>query len=114
MYTTQVEPEHGADRGRRHAVLAGAGLGDDASLAHALGEQSLTERVVDLVRTRVGEVFALQQDTTGADLLGEARRLVERGRSTDVGAQQVPEGFVEVGIGQRLAKARIRAPRARA
>ncbi len=36
------------------AVLAGAGLGDDARLAHALGEQALPERVVDLVRARCG------------------------------------------------------------
>jgi hypothetical protein len=41
-------------------VLAGAGLGDDARLAHALGEQRLAERVVDLVRAGVVEVLALE------------------------------------------------------
>ncbi len=36
-------------------MLAGAGLGDDAGLAHALDEQCLAERVVDLVRAGVVE-----------------------------------------------------------
>ena len=49
------------------AVLAGAGLGDDPRLAHALGEQRLPERVVDLVRAGVVEVLALEVDRV-ADL----------------------------------------------
>ena len=48
-----LEAEQRAGGGRRDAVLAGAGLGDDARLAHALGEQRLAERVVDLVRAGV-------------------------------------------------------------
>ena len=48
-----LEPEQRAGGRRRHAVLSGAGLGDDAPLAHALGEQRLAERVVDLVRAGV-------------------------------------------------------------
>ena len=43
------------------AVLAGAGLGDEALLAHALGQQRLAEHVVDLVRPGVVEVLALEQ-----------------------------------------------------
>jgi hypothetical protein len=43
-------------------VLAGAGLGDDALLAHALREQGLPEGVVDLVRPGVEEVLALEVD----------------------------------------------------
>ena len=34
-----IEPKQRADGGGRHAVLARAGLGDDAPLAHALREQ---------------------------------------------------------------------------
>ena len=52
----------GAHRRDRDAVLAGAGLGDDARLAHAAGEQDLTEAVVDLVRAGVVELFALEID----------------------------------------------------
>ena len=56
-----VEPEQRRRGGGGDAVLAGAGLGDDALLAHAPGEQRLAEHVVDLVRAGVGEVFALEQ-----------------------------------------------------
>ena len=52
--------EQRAHRRGRHAVLAGAGLGDDPPLAHALGQQRLAERVVELVRAGVVEVLALQ------------------------------------------------------
>jgi len=43
-------------------VLPGAGLGDDARLPHAPGEQRLAERVVDLVRAGMGQVLALEVD----------------------------------------------------
>ena len=45
-----LEPHQRRRRGGGHAVLAGAGLGDDPGLAHPLGEQRLAEHVVDLVR----------------------------------------------------------------
>ena len=54
--------EQRADSGRCDTVLAGARLGDDAPLAHALREQHLSERVVELVRPRVVEVLPLQID----------------------------------------------------
>ena len=57
-----VEAEQRARRRRRDAVLAGAGLGDDALLAHALREQRLRERGVDLVCPGVREVLALEVD----------------------------------------------------
>ena len=65
------EPEQRAGRGARDAVLPGAGLGDDARLAHAPGEQRLAERVVDLVRAGVREIFALQENAPAA---GSCRR----------------------------------------
>src|SRR5690606_19734956 len=40
----------GRHRGGGHAVLAGAGFGDDARLAHVAGQQGLANAVVDLVR----------------------------------------------------------------
>ncbi len=56
------QAEEGAGRGRGHAVLAGAGLGDHARLAQAPRQERLPERVVDLVRAGVGQVLALQVD----------------------------------------------------
>ncbi len=55
-----LHAEQGADGRGGDAVLAGAGLGDDALLAHPAGEQHLPEAVVDLVRAGVQQVLALQ------------------------------------------------------
>ena len=52
--------EQRADRGSRDAVLSRAGFRDDALLVHASREQHLAERVVDLVRTCVQEIFTLR------------------------------------------------------
>jgi hypothetical protein len=51
-----------ADGGRRHAMLARAGFGDDAGLAHAHGQKDLADAVVDLVRAGVVELVALEPD----------------------------------------------------
>ncbi len=76
MYTTHCEAEARAHGRRRDAVLAGAGLGDDARLAHAPSEQHLPDRVVDLVRAGVIQVFALEIDA-GADALRQSRRVAQ-------------------------------------
>jgi hypothetical protein len=55
-----LEVEQRTHGGSRHAVLARASLGDDPVLAHALGEQRLAERVVELVRACVVEILALE------------------------------------------------------
>ena len=55
-----LEIQQRAHRRRGHAMLTRAGLGDHALLAHAFGQQSLPECVVDLVRARVQQIFALQ------------------------------------------------------
>ena len=57
-----LEAEQRARGRARDAVLPRAGFGDDTRLAHAFGEQRLSERVVDLVRAGVREVFALEKD----------------------------------------------------
>ena len=56
-----LQAEQCAGRGGGHTVLSGSGLGDDAGLAHAPGEQHLAEHVVDLVGTGVAEVLTLEQ-----------------------------------------------------
>ncbi len=50
---------------------AGAGLGDDARLAHALGQQDLAEHVVHLMRAGVIEVLALEIDLGAAEMRGQ-------------------------------------------
>ena len=102
-----LEAEHRAHGGRGHAVLAGAGLGDHAGLAHALDEQGLAERVVDLVRAGVVEVLALEEDAgveagPVAHHRGEARGLGQRARAADVALLQGHELLVEFGIGLGL------------
>src|ERR1035437_9836920 len=73
-----AEGRPGAGRCRGHAVLSGAGLGDDAALAHALRQQHLAERVVDLVRAGVEEVLALQPDLRAARRGAQSRRVGHR------------------------------------
>ncbi len=64
-----VESEMGAGGGGRDAMLAGAGFGDHALLAHAQREQALADRVVDLVSAGVIEVFAFEPNLRPAALL---------------------------------------------
>jgi hypothetical protein len=66
------------------AVLAGAGLGDDARLAHAAGEQDLAEAVVDLVRAGVVELVALEVDLRAAEFLGQPFSEIERRWATGI------------------------------
>ena len=76
-----LEAEQRAGCGRRDAVLAGAGFGDDPTLAHPRGEQRLTEGVVDLVRAGMRQIFALQEDAAPPERLGETPRFVDRRRA---------------------------------
>ncbi len=66
------------DRRGRDAVLAGTGLGDQAALAHALGEQPLAEDVAELVAAGVREVLALEEDACAAAVLRQPLGEVQR------------------------------------
>ena len=81
-----VESEPGAYGRGRNPMLAGPGLGDDALLAHAQREQGLADRIVQLVRSGVAEVLALEMDAGAAEVLAQARGRVEGGRPADEGA----------------------------
>jgi hypothetical protein len=102
------QPHQRSGGRRRDAVLAGAGLGDDPLLADALGQERLAEHIVDLVRARVVEVLALEQDPGAAAVLGEPLHLGDRARPAGVVALQPvelgEEGRVHphglVGLGQ--------------
>src|SRR4029079_13361685 len=88
-----LEPEARAHGRRRDAVLPCAGLGDDAPLPEPRRQQDLTERVVDLVRSGVVEVLALENDA--APRRGKPMRLVERRRTADVVRPQSCELLAE-------------------
>ena len=81
-----------------NTVLSCTGLGNDAPLAHASRQQRLPERVVDLVRAGVTEVFALQVDLRAAELGGQMLREVERRLATGVLGEVVLELAPELGV----------------
>ena len=68
------QAEARADGGNRHPMLAGAGLGDDARLAHAPGELDLAQAIVDLVAAGVVELVALEVDLARRRSVGSAAR----------------------------------------
>lgn len=83
-----LQPQQGTDGGGGYPVLTGASLGDDASLAQALGQQPLPQGVVDLVGAGVGQVLPLEVYLGAFDVLRQTTGEVERGRTTGVVAQQ--------------------------
>src|SRR5712692_2402392 len=93
-----LEAEQRAHRGGGDAVLAGPGLGDDAALAHALGEQRLSQAVVDLVGAGVKKIFALQINSCAAELLSEMAGEEQGRRTSGVGAQEFVEPAPEAAI----------------
>jgi len=82
-------------------MLAGACFGDDPCLAHALGEQDLADTIVDLVRTGVVELVALEIDLGAAEMLGQPFGEIERRRPAGVMGVEMPELGAEGGIGLR-------------
>ena len=72
-----------ADGGGCDPMLAGAGFGNDAFLAHAPREQCLAKAVVDLVRAGVVKILALEPDLRAAKLLGPTPGMVDGSRTPD-------------------------------
>ena len=73
--------------GCSHSVLAGSRLGNDARLAHFLGQQNLANGVVNLVGTRVIQVLTLQIQLA-AILLAHAAGKIEWAGAAYIVAQQ--------------------------
>ena len=96
------EAEQRRRRRRGDAVLARAGLGDDALLAHAFGEQCLPDGVVDFVRARVVEVFAFEVNLRAAAVVGQVFREVKQARAADEGFQVVLQLGLEDGVSSSL------------
>ena len=83
-------------------MLAGAGLGDDALLAHAAGQQDLAHAVVRLVRAGVVQFVALEVDFRPAQFFGEAAGEPEWAGSPDIVRQVIRQIGMERGVGLRL------------
>ena len=95
------QAEARGDRRRRDAMLAGAGFGDDARLAHLLRQQDLAEAVVDLVRAGVVQLVALEVDLRAAELFRQPLGEIERARPAGIVRVEVFELRLEAGIGAR-------------
>ena len=74
-------------------MLTRAGLGNHAFFAHAAGEQCLTDGVVHFVRAGVVQIFTLQPDLRAAQMLGQARGMVNRAGTADIVFQIMAELF---------------------
>jgi hypothetical protein len=80
-------------------VLAGTGLGDDAGLLHASGQQDLAHAVVGLVAAGVVQLIALEVDLGAAQALGQAAGEPQRTGAADIVAQIGVELGLEAGVG---------------
>jgi len=65
-------------------MLAGAGFGNDPLLAHPAGEEDLANRVVNLVRSGMAEVFTLEIDFRAAKLFRQSLGKIQWGFSSGV------------------------------
>ena len=90
--------EASGHRGRGHTMLARAGFGDDPLFAHAPGEQDLAERVVNLMRASVQQVFAFQVNPGAAELGGQSFREIKRGGPAGEIAQKGGQFLLKSGI----------------
>ena len=97
---SQAEARAGGRGG--DAMLAGAGLGDDAGLAHAPRQQDLAHHIVDLVRAGMIELVALEIDLGAAQMLGQPLGEIERARPSDIMFEETVELGLEGGIGLRI------------
>ena len=96
------QAELGAQRGGGDAMHAGAGLGDDARLAHAQRQHDLAEHIVHLVRAGVIELLALEIDLRAAAMLREPLGEIERRWPADISREMAIHLGLEARIGLGL------------
>ena len=99
---TAFQPEERSGGGRRDSMLPSASFSNDAALAHAFREQRLPQHVVDLVRARVVEVFALEVHFGVAGVFGEALGEGHRCWAAGVVALEPTKLLTEAGVGLRV------------
>src|SRR5205823_13043989 len=85
---------------RRHgsggdAMLTGAGFRDDSPSAHAARQEDLPDRIIDLVRSGVAEMLALEINFCAAEFLRQALGKIEGGLPPRILMEIVLEFFSE-------------------
>jgi hypothetical protein len=97
-----LQAEMRSDSGGGDTMLACAGFGDDAWLAHLYSEKALADGVIYFVGAGVQQIFALQVDARAAEFGGETgSKLQRRGTSGEV-FQKVLKFSLKRRIGFRL------------
>ena len=76
-------------------MLAGPGLRDDTRLAQLLGQQRLTEHVVDLVRARVVQVLTFKEHAHAAQVGRKTRGLGQQRGTSGIVQEQVAQAALE-------------------
>src|SRR5262249_16130021 len=84
---------------RRNAMLAGAGLGDYAALAHSSRQQRLPKHVVYLVRASMVELVPLQIEFGASTVTRQPLREIQRAGAAYI----MLEVIVEFGVKSRVA-----------
>ena len=79
----------GRGRRRRHAVLAGPRFGNNPRLAHLFRQQALAQGVVDLMGSRMIQVFPFQINFCAAQVFRHLAGVVQQRRPVGVIIQQV-------------------------
>lgn len=88
-------------------MLSGTGLGDDASLTHALCQQDLADTVIDLVSTGVIEILAFKIDARASQLLGQSLGKIERTLGRPIISQDLPVTIPELLIFAGIDKSQL-------
>ena len=88
-----LQAQHRAHGSRGHAVLPGAGFGNNAPLAHPLRQQALPQGIVDFVGAGMGQILPLQVDARPAAAPGQVFGIIQGGRTARVAPQQVVQAF---------------------
>ena len=90
--------KQGAGGGCCNTMLACTGLGDDFGFAHTLGDQRLTDHVVDLVRACMVQLIALQIQLCAAKMGGHPLGKIQRAGAADIMRLVIFQFTLEVGI----------------
>ena len=93
-----LHAQQGGGGGGGDTVLACAGLGDKAGLAHLFGKQCLPEDVVDLMCAGVVQILALEVDLCAAEILGHLFGVVQAAGAACVFVEQLGEFAVELRV----------------
>ncbi len=94
-----LDAKQGAGRRRGDAVLASPGLGDHAGLVHPLRQHHLADGVVDLVRTGVVQILALQVDLGASGVFRQPLGVKQGRRAADVVLQITVQPRLKLGVG---------------